>query len=272
MDVIFCRNVLIYFDRDTVAHVAENLIETLAEDGWIVLGATDPPLNEYVRCEVVQTKNGLAYRRPGRAGTVRGSQRRPGDTVGSPTEAVVRSSAPATPSIPARPIPTAPIAKASTRSSSSTEPTSGIPPALTNVVSDPAAQAAARVRDFANAGRLEDAGRECAAALDVFRESAELHYLHAVLVAQAHQFAESARAARRALYLDRSMIVAHAALGTALAKSGDAPGARRAFVNALRLLSAMDPNAIVPYSGGEPAGRMLEMTRMQSRLARGDAA
>jgi chemotaxis protein methyltransferase CheR len=128
------------------------------------------------------------------------------------------------------------------------------------------------VRELANAGRLEEAGRECAAALDVHRESAELHYLHAVLVAQARQFAESARAARRALYLDRTMIVAHAALGTALAKSGDAAAARRAFNNALRLLSAMDPDAIVPFSGGEPAGRLIEMTRMQARLAPGDAA
>jgi chemotaxis protein methyltransferase CheR len=128
------------------------------------------------------------------------------------------------------------------------------------------------VRELANAGRLEEAGRDCAAALDVHRDSAELHYLHAVLVAQARRFAESARAARRALYLDRNMIVAHAILGMALAKSGDAAGARRAFDNAVRLLSTMDPDAVVPQSGGEPAGRFLEMTRMQARLASGDAA
>src|SRR3569833_1181961 len=62
MDVIFCRNVLIYFDRDTIAHVAENLIESIAEDGWVFLGATDPPLSDYVRCEGVQTPHGLVYR------------------------------------------------------------------------------------------------------------------------------------------------------------------------------------------------------------------
>jgi hypothetical protein len=61
--------------------------------------------------------------------------------------------------------------------------------------------------------------------------------------------------------------VAHAALGSALAKSGDAAGARRAFDNAVRLLEAMPGDAIVPYSDGEPAARLLEMTRMQASLA-----
>jgi hypothetical protein len=54
-----------------------------------------------------------------------------------------------------------------------------------------------------------------------------------------------------------------------LAKSGDPAGARRAFATALKLLEALDPDAIVPYSGGEPAGRLLEMTRMQARLVKG---
>jgi chemotaxis protein methyltransferase CheR len=274
MDVIFCRNVLIYFDRDTIAHVAESLLASIADDGWILLGATDPPLSDYVRCEVVQTKVGLAYRK----------KQTP---VGRPTPVARVEIQPQLPPIPAESPPPRthseplrPAVQSPTRAPQPPAPeplqpagpVSGIAPALTSTVSDSATQAAARVRELANAGRLEEAGRECAAALDIHREAAELHYLHAVLVAQARQFAEGARAARRALYLDRSMIVAHAALGTALAKSGDAAGARRAFNNALRLLSAMDPDAIVPFSGGEPAGRLLEMTRMQSRLVRGDAA
>ena len=62
MDLIFCRNVLIYFDRDTIAHVAKSLLASLGDDGWLVLGATDPSLHDFVKCEVVQTDEGLAYR------------------------------------------------------------------------------------------------------------------------------------------------------------------------------------------------------------------
>jgi chemotaxis protein methyltransferase CheR len=268
MDVIFCRNVLIYFDRDTIARVAEGLFESLADDGWILPGATDPPLSEFVKCEVVQTGAGLVYRR------WRGERRRTSGETAYRSPLVPRGET--TPSVyPPLPAAPEPVRRedpplASRPLPAPEQPDSGITPALS--ASDPATQAAARVRELANAGRLEEAGRDCAAALDVHRDSAELHYLHAVLVAQARQFAESARAARRALYLDRNMIVAHAILGTALAKSGDAAGARRAFDNAVRLLSTMDSDAVVPYSGGEPAGRFVEMTRMQARLASGDAA
>lgn len=256
MDVIFCRNVLIYFDAETIAHVAASLVASLGDDGWILLGATDPPLSDYVRCDVVQTRAGLAYRKPGARAVpmVRPARspralQRPAPKVAAPPPAP--AAAPAAPTI----VP--PVS-----SSAVEEATSGIAPAKETA-------AAAHIRELANAGRLEEAGRACAAALDIYRESPELHYLHAVLVAQAHRFAESARAARRALYLDRSMIVAHSALGTALAKSGDPAGARRAFATALKLLEALDPDAVVPYSGGEPAGRLLEMTRMQARLVKG---
>ena len=40
-DVIFCRNVLIYFDGQTKATVAARLAPALADDGYLVLGATE---------------------------------------------------------------------------------------------------------------------------------------------------------------------------------------------------------------------------------------
>jgi chemotaxis protein methyltransferase CheR len=123
------------------------------------------------------------------------------------------------------------------------------------------------VRALANAGRLAEAGRACAAALDRYRENAELHYLHAILLAEGGQFAESARAAKRALYLERDMIVAHLALGSALLREDEMSGARRSFANAERLLAAMPIDAVVPYTDGEPAGRLLEMTRVRAKLA-----
>jgi chemotaxis protein methyltransferase CheR len=284
MNVIFCRNVLIYFDRDTIAHVAESLMASLAADGWLLLGATDPPLHDFVKCEVVQTDAGLAYRHF--RGVAHRSLRARDAGIPAPAPVTVHA-APRQLVEPPPPI-QGPTSALSPLEAASTQETAAAvylrrdydrvialigPSATRGEASAP--DSVLYIRALANLGRLEEAGRACAAALDRHRDNAELHYLHAVLIAQSGQFVESARAAKRALYLDRSMIVAHLALGSALASSGHAEGALRSFTAAERLLDAMSADAPVTGTDGEPAGRLLEMTRVQAKLVRrgqGDAA
>jgi chemotaxis protein methyltransferase CheR len=43
-DIIFCRNVLMYFDADTKAGVLERLSDRLADDGYLMLGAAETML------------------------------------------------------------------------------------------------------------------------------------------------------------------------------------------------------------------------------------
>lgn len=40
-DVIFCRNVLIYFDQDTKINIFNRLARTIEQDGFLVLGAAE---------------------------------------------------------------------------------------------------------------------------------------------------------------------------------------------------------------------------------------
>ena len=40
-DIVFCRNVLIYFDQDTKIRVLENIARTMRQDGYLVLGAAE---------------------------------------------------------------------------------------------------------------------------------------------------------------------------------------------------------------------------------------
>ncbi|HEX6630750.1 MAG TPA: hypothetical protein VF048_06650, partial [Gemmatimonadaceae bacterium] len=90
-------------------------------------------------------------------------------------------------------------------------------------------------------------------------------YLHALLLAHGGHFAASAAAARRALYLDRTLAVAHLALGAALAREGHRAQARRAYEAAERLLAGQPPDAPVSLADGEPARRLLEAARAQRR-------
>jgi chemotaxis protein methyltransferase CheR len=238
MDLVFCRNVLIYLDDATIRHVAARLVEALAPDGWLFLGASDPPLQELVACEVVRTPGGVAYRRRRRgAGRPPAAALPPGSSAGPP----LQSAGPALPggSAPAPPAPSAAAA------------------------APDAGEAAARVRALADRGALGEAGTACAAALDRHRDSAELLVLHSTLLFTARRFGDAAAAARRALYLDRGCAVAHLALGSALARAGDAGGARRAFRNAADVLRASPGGDVVPASGGESAARLLAVAEAQ---------
>ena len=273
MDLILCRNVLIYFDAETVARVARRLIDSLSDDGWLLLGASDPPLGELAPCDVVVTDAGLAYRRSGRG---------------------TRSAAVATTPFVLSPLPEAGALPVATHDPAPVAPRqeerAGLAEAARSYAErdyERAAEQARRlverdgsdpapwivlVRALANRGELEAAGRSCAAALDRHSTSAELAYLHAVLLAEAGRHADAVTAARRSLYLDRGLVVAHLALGGALARLGDIEGARRSARNARRLLAGMPPDAIVPGSDGEAVSRLAEMAGVQLQLLKEAAA
>ncbi len=63
-DVIFCRNVLIYFDDASRRVAAENLYENLAPGGYICLGHTESMSRISPLFEVCRFAEAIVYRRP----------------------------------------------------------------------------------------------------------------------------------------------------------------------------------------------------------------
>jgi chemotaxis protein methyltransferase CheR len=58
-DLIFCRNVLIYFDQETKIDVLDRLAHVNAHDGFLVLGAAETVVGLTDRYKVVGDKHGL---------------------------------------------------------------------------------------------------------------------------------------------------------------------------------------------------------------------
>jgi chemotaxis protein methyltransferase CheR len=79
MDLILCRNVLIYFNRETAARIAARLFDCLAEGGVLLTASADQLLGEFAPFEVEVTRVGLVYpAAQGRSGDARGPATRPG--------------------------------------------------------------------------------------------------------------------------------------------------------------------------------------------------
>ena len=58
-DIVFCRNVLIYFDRETKAEVLSRIAGVLEPDGFLVLGAAETVVGLTDRFQPVPEKRGL---------------------------------------------------------------------------------------------------------------------------------------------------------------------------------------------------------------------
>jgi chemotaxis protein methyltransferase CheR len=63
MDLVFCRNVLIYFDVAARKKALESLYRRLAPGGWLLLGHSESLLTLTTAFEVVQLEGDLVYRR-----------------------------------------------------------------------------------------------------------------------------------------------------------------------------------------------------------------
>lgn len=64
VDVIFCRNVLIYFDDATRRRVIETFYERLLPGGYLLLGHSESLLNVSTAFELVHLREDLVYRKP----------------------------------------------------------------------------------------------------------------------------------------------------------------------------------------------------------------
>ena len=290
MDLILCRNVLIYFDAATIGRVAGQLIDSLSESGWLFLGASDPALADLAPCEVIVTGAGLAYRRARKGGraSVRTDYRpvsitppygppslepeNPGQTLSLP------------PATDWKPAPEAHGDRHRTGDAVAGNVRgllarardaylrSDYPRAIDlarECVTEPHHDAEGwiiLVRALANLGLNEEAGLACSAGLDLHRISAELTYMHAMLLRQSARNAEALAALRCALYLDRQFVAAHLAMGDVSSAMGDRTAARQAFRNVERLLVVTPESQLIPGSDGLTAGRLLAIARARLSL------
>jgi chemotaxis protein methyltransferase CheR len=66
-DVVFCRNVLIYFDAPARRQVLRVLYEKLFEGGYLLLGHSESLISLSTDFELVHLRHDLVYRRPERS-------------------------------------------------------------------------------------------------------------------------------------------------------------------------------------------------------------
>jgi chemotaxis protein methyltransferase CheR len=271
VDLILCRNVMIYFDQETIQSIVHRFHRCLAPGGWLVTAASDPPIHEYDLFEIVSTKHGMVFRKGKTAGRTTAAETR----ISAFTAAVSTSS-------PTKDEPTEQFSCviASTGSfsqaSSATDNAARLEEAKAAMESGEYEQAAAIAAQLSQLDEAASVHVKALANRDVFRAeqaceaatkkqplSEELHYLHAILLIDMNRHADAAEALQRVLYLDRTLALAHYSLGTVFRTLGNLLDARREFRLAEEICVVCQPSDLVPLGEDQCVGDLLEMIQLQ---------
>jgi chemotaxis protein methyltransferase CheR len=120
-------------------------------------------------------------------------------------------------------------------------------------------------RSCANAGNLAEALEWCERAIVADKFDAALRYLRATILLEEERVEEAVASLKRALYLDQNFALAHFALGGIARRRGREKEAAKYFQNALALLRACQADALVPESEGLTAGRLIQLISTMSK-------
>ncbi|MFH1470004.1 MAG: CheR family methyltransferase [Pseudomonadota bacterium] len=232
LDVIFCRNVLMYLTEEHQRRVVAALHASLVEGGWLLVGAAEasaalmPMFAMEERDGVILLRKGPATARPVR---------------------VFEAPAPPAPAVVDPP--------------PAGQPRPAPEEAAAGFAGPPEGGWLALARAQADSGALEEALVSCGRAIAAARTAPAAHLLHAVICQQLGRPEEAVAALGRVLYLEPRSIIAHHALGGLHQRLGRPREAARHYALVLRLLEAHGREEIVPDSDGMTCGRLAESVR-----------
>ncbi len=116
-------------------------------------------------------------------------------------------------------------------------------------------------RVYANLGKLDEALSWCDKATAADKLIAAFHYLKAIILQEQRKTEEAVASLRRALYLDTHFVLAHFSLGNLSRQTGKLKESQKHYGNTLSLLSRLNKDDVLPESEGLTAGRLMEIVQ-----------
>ena len=275
MDIIFCRNVLMYFSAERAEEVIRNLRHCLVDGGWLIVSPVEASHLLLSQFRAVSFEGATFYKKePQRIGEpvsresiyptheeIKVTPRPPPDLLyaplvvtlpeetGEPVREVKKQTA------GPQPCEEALALYEQGRYAEVAEKIS----ALLSLNQTDAKALALLTRIYANQGKLSEALEWCEKAISADRMNPGSHYLLATILQERGQTGEAVASLKRALYLDQNFLLAHFTLGNLTRQQGKFKESRKHFENALSLLKAYRQEDSLPESEGMTAGRLSEI-------------
>jgi chemotaxis protein methyltransferase CheR len=267
MDLILCRNVLMYFSPETAARVVANFHRSLVGGGWLLVGAVETSAGHFSGFVARQLEGAICYQKkepvfaPGFDFDIpMPLTREPARSSESAIElhgtplAAVQDDLQVPPSACAA----APYGEALTLFEQGRYLEAAEKLASDRAVARSVEGLSLTAKIHANLGDLAQAQRCADQAVAVDKVNNESHYLRAMILQERGLLEDALVSLRRALYLSPDFILGHFALGSLVRRQGECSQARRHFRNALALLRECDDAEVLPCSDGMPVKQLRE--------------
>jgi chemotaxis protein methyltransferase CheR len=241
MDLIVCRNVLMYFTHEAQHAAVTRLRMALVPGGWLVVNPAEASTELLHPLVPVNFPGAIFYRKESASFSPPVASWQP--ETGFPAHP---DPFPFAPALEAAATPQAPVPSPST--------------AQAEDLPDPATLLR-RARTLADRGDLEQARHLCQAAVGRDRLNPETHFLLAAICQERGEVPAALEALRRAIYLAPEFAPAHFLQGSLLLRQAKRRRGQRSMETVVRLLTSVPHDEPVPGSDGLTAGRLLEMAR-----------
>ena len=269
MDLIFCRNVLMYFSPERAASVIHGFRRALMDSGCLFVSAVEASAQLFSEFLPEHSEGAVLYRKTERPSprSVAPFPHEIQDWPGRNEKALFTP----LPVFPAEPLPEpkAPGLLAA----EAEEPRTPLQEGLALFEQGYYAEAVAKLKDCsqleqtpaisalvaracANSGALSEARQWAEKAISADKLNAALHYLRATILQEQGDIEEAIAAFKRALYLEPDFVLPHFALGNNASRQGNSKETAKHFNTALTLLAAYQSDALLPHSDGLAAGRL----------------
>lgn len=277
-DAIFCRNVMIYFNIQTMREIVKKFTRSLVPGGYLFLGHSETLMQISSDYERLSRHGGFYYRKkegvaevgPTRIGGLLPEAAAP-VAAGKPAPFKRRREAPRVFELPLPipvPLPQAPVSPEVLFSQAEElfndehyEAASEMLETLLAAAPEHAGACVMQGFILANSGRFEDALVCCEGALMLDDLLPEAYFLKGLIMELTDRETEAVKEYRKAILLDMFFVMPHYHLGKLFLRTGKHREGLRELKNCRKILAGSPEGKIVPHSGGLSREVFMEILR-----------
>jgi len=271
IDIIFCRNVLMYFSAEVMGKVINRFYDSLSDGGWLFISPSESSCLDGSKFVPVSFHGAILYKKDNYSTNKIYS----GNLQ---TELLPHV-------FPCNFLPEnieKPVEQSEKESNHSNDPTE-YELSLKLYREGRYREASQKLEEFLNNGHISSSHTEamvilaksyvnqrnfslaeewCKKAIEYKKTDKNYYYLLSTVFQEENKIEEAIISLKKAVYLDENFVLPYFSLGNLYLKQGKSKDAKKQFENALSILDIMKEEEILPEADGITAGKMKEIVKM----------